>query len=908
MPSSIPLTRYAVAISLLCLPALSTPSVAYTVLHVSPRGSDSWSGTLTAPNKTGTDGPLSSLTGARDAIRRLRAAGGAMVTVRVVVAGGAYHITRPFILEPRDSGTGAAPVIYEAAKGAHPVFSGGRTIGGWRSVGGGLWKTVVPRGWGFSQLFVNGERRTRARTPNAGYFRAIGRVPVSPKPRFGGWRDFETLAFRFRQGDIKDWADKSEINVVTLHYWESCRMRIASVDTAQRVVRFTGGRNLAGWMVQDARPFYYVENLRSALDAPGEWFLDRKTGELWYKSMPGEDMRKAEVVAPTIESFIALKGEPEAGKFVEHVKLRGLAFRYADWRLEPDGHTDIQAAASVGAVVTGDGVRRCSFERCEISHVGVCGIWLRRGCTGNRIDQCEIADTGAGGIRIGEEKLSARESCRTARNTVHNCYIHGGGHVYPGAVALWIGDSPGNTVTHNEICDHQYTGVSVGWSWGYNAGGDTSNTKVEYNHIHHLGQGILYDMGGVYTLGASPNRTVSHNLIHDVYGGGVYPDEGSTRMTIEGNTLYRCLRGGIVINYGAENTLRNNILALSNLQQFYRNIPENHQSFIFENNIVYYSSGKLFQVRNDGMKESYDHNLYWNAAGQKPVFPGGLSFAEWQAKGKDPHSAIADPLFVNPSHDDFRLRPGSPAMSLGFRATDPSSIGLVGDAEWVNRPKRVKRPPFDLKHFLYTAPLRVDTGFEEVMPGGTALDAETLGESDQASVRVTDEDAASGRHSLKFVDAPGLSAEFNPHLVYHPYLSKGVARCSFSLKLGPGARFLHEWRDDDFPYNAGPSIRIEADGVLRLSGKEFMAIPRNQWVRLDITCKLGDASDGSYDVEVTLPGRPPTRFTKIPCAQRFNRLDYLAFISNAVEHTVFYVDDLTIGLQTAVPGLRTDGL
>lgn len=890
-----PSIRYAIILALLCTIIFIRPALTDTILHVAPDGNDSWTGSSAIPNESGTDGPLASLAGARDAVRRIRAEHRDTGVIRVVVSNGVYQLSEPFVLEPQDSGTGSSPVVYEAAKGAHPVFSGGRSIGGWKKSGKGLWKTTVPKGWNFSQLFINGERRTRARTPDKGYFRAEGRVPVSPKPQFGDWRDFDTLAFRFRKGDIKDWAERNDINVVTLHFWESCRMRIASVDTANDIVRFTGGKNFAGWMVQNSRPFYYVENLREALDAPGEWYLDRKTGELWYKPLPNEDIRTAKAIAPAVNRFIELKGDPENGRFIEHVTFRGLAFRYADWQLEPDGHTDIQAAVGVEAVVMGDGVRNCAFEQCEVSHIGTCGIWLRKGCTDNRIDQCEIADTGAGGIRIGEEKLSAIELCRTFGNTVNNSYIHDGGHIYPGAVALWIGDSPSNTITHNEICDHQYTGISLGWSWGYNAGGDTSNTRIEYNHIHHLGQGILYDMGGVYALGTSPDRVVSHNLIHDVYGGGIYPDEGSTQMTIEGNIIYRCLRGAIVINYGAENMIRNNILAFSNLQQFYRNIPENHPSFIFENNIVYYKTGRLFQVNNDGMKERYDNNIYWNAAGQPVTFPNGLSFSEWQAKGKDKNSIIADPGFVNPAKDDFRLTSKSPAFKMGFRATDPSTIGLMGKPEWVNRPKRIARPEFDLKYFLFTAPLHIETGFEDLLPGSTTLDAETLGESSEASVRVTDEDAASGLHSLKFIDAPGMAAEFNPHLVYHPYLYKGIAGCSFKLKLGAGTKFLHEWRDNDYPYNTGPSIRIDADGKLRLSGAEYIDIPRDQWIGIDVTCKLGKQADGTYDVKVTLPGGKQVAFDKVPCAKHFNRLDYLAFISNATEHTIFYIDDLVIG-------------
>lgn len=878
---------------------MSFPSIlmADTLLYVQKNGSDSWTGNLSIPNTQHTDGPLASLMGARNAVRRLRARQTTPGTIRVIVGSGTYQMSEPALFEPEDSGTVSWPVVYEAAKGARPVFSGGREITGWKPGSNGIWQAKVPdiagKKWDFSQLFVNGKRCIRARTPNAGYYRAVGRVPVGPNPQYGDWRDFETLAFCFKPGDIKNWSNQNDINVVTLHFWESCRMRIASVDMQKSIVRFTGGGMLAWWLTMHSRPFYYVENLKEALDAPNEWYLDRKTSTVFYKPSLGVDMKKAKVIASVLDKLLVMKGDPEHGRFIQYLKFQSLAFRYSDWHLEQDGHSDNQAARTVEASVQCDGVQNCSFEGCEISHIGTYGIWLRKGCTDNRIVQCEIADTGAGGVRIGEEGFPDAPECQTMRNTIHNSYIHDGGHIYPGAVAVWVGESPNNTITHNEICDHQYTGISVGWVWGYKDT-HTEGTTIEYNHIHHLGQGILYDMGGIYTLGPAKDRIIRFNKIHDVYGGGIYLDEGSTKSLVEGNLLYRCLRGAIVINYGSDNILRNNILANCNMQQFYRNMPENHSSFFFDRNIVYYGAGKLFDLKNEGLLESYSSNTYWMSRGEPISFPGRLSFAEWQAKGKDMNSQVADPQFVDPARDDFRLKPGSPALKMGFEPIDLSKIGLVGDSKWTRLPKLMKYPKYQLSYFLYYPPDPIFADFENLMPGATALDAETLGESDKASVRVTDEDAATGHHSLKFVDAPDLSLPFNPHLVYRPYYTSGVARCSFDLKLESGAFFQYEWRDDDSPYHTGPSINIDPSGILKLSGKEVGNLPTGKWMHFEMSCELGKAAKGAYDLTITVSGEKPLVFARVQCSNQFNRLDYMGFISNATEKTVFYLDNLSM--------------
>ena len=360
-------------------------------LHVSPNGDDAWSGTLAAPNAGRTDGPKATVIGARDEIRKQRA-GGETGSVVVTIRGGVYQMGEPLVLEPRDSN-----VAYRAADGESPVLSGGVTILGWQADGDGVWSADVPNGLAFRQLFVNGERRARARTPNDGWFTVAGKVPSQLNPATGEDVSPERTAFVYEPGSIADWESLNEIEVVVYHSWETSRLRIASVDEENHTVSFT---DPAHWPFERWGPGqrYFVENAPDALDAPGEWYLDVGVGRVRYIPLPGEDMTESEVVAPVLRRLVELRGDAAIGLPVENVTFDGLSFQHQDWELEPEGHSDPQAVVSLGAAIEVDGAANCSFERCEIARVGEHALWYRKGCRGNRVIQTHLHDIGAGGV------------------------------------------------------------------------------------------------------------------------------------------------------------------------------------------------------------------------------------------------------------------------------------------------------------------------------------------------------------------------------------------------------------------------------------------------------------------------------------------------------------------------------
>ena len=657
----------------LSIPARDDPPAPRT-FHIAPGGKDAYDGSAARP--------FASLHRARDAVRALRREqGGALKQmVTVLVAGGTYRLDAPFELTPEDSGTASCPVVYAAREKEHPILSGGRPVTGWKPAEANGRKLLsadladVREGkWRFHQLWVNGERRTRARHPNAGFLEVASLPDQPPKGgRYPGGK-----RFRFAPGDLRRWDNLQDVDVVALHLWVSVRLAVESIDEKESIVNFV--MNSRRRLVDGSKPArYFVENALELLDAPGEWYLDRKKETLYYAPAKGEKFPDAEVVAPKLPTLVRFKGEAEKGRFVEHVTLRGLTVADTEWWPARDDTCDVQAVADVPAVVHGDGMRHCALDRCTVTRASGYGVHLARGCSQNRVSHCHLHDLGAGGVKVGETAIRENRQEQTHANAVTDNHIHDVGKVFLQAVGVWVGQSYDNTIAHNHIHDLTYTGISAGWTWGYGKTLARGNI-IEKNRVHHVGQGLLSDMGGVYTLGVQPGTIIRHNVFQDIdayqYGGwGIYFDEGSTGIVAEGNLVYRTKHGGFHQHYGKDNVVRNNVFAFGKHAQVRRTRVEPHRSFTFERNVVCWKEGKLLDGNWDGDGYRFEKNLYGFADKGEVMF-SKWTLAQWREGGQDRESVLADPLFVDAEKGNFRSLEGSPISKIGFAALKVADAG-----------------------------------------------------------------------------------------------------------------------------------------------------------------------------------------------------------------------------------------
>lgn len=706
-----------------CLALLATlPLLRAADLYVSPEGNDAWSGRGPAANAARTDGPFATLERARDELRRRREAGAANEPFTVHVRAGRFALERPLRLDARDSGTATAPVVWRGYRDEHPLILGGKPIRDFVAHEGKILKADVNtqgfKGVPFRLLLCDGQQQILARYPNYDpqnpYGGGWAYVPGAPVPMYSDIPGEDKRTLHFADTDGRGWSNPTEAEVMVFprYNWWNNLVRIASLDPATRTIKLAADCSYA------IRPGdrYYVRNVREELDAPGEWYLDRAKGTLYFWPPAGANL--GTVFAPTLRTLV------ELAEGTAHVTLRGFVFEGCE-----------------GTAITMQNTRHCRVVASTIRNVGDYqgnGVSITGG-TDNGVLGCDLHHIGRSAITLagGEQR-----TLTSAGNFADNNYLHHTGLLYKQGVGVSL-TGVGQRASHNLIHDCPRFAIQF----------MGNNHLIEFNHVRHVNLETA-DTGAIYTGGrdwlGARGSVIRYNFFHDMLGyglekgkwvsphfaWGVYLDDNTGGVTVFGNIVARAVRGGIHLHNGRDNTVENNVFIESAQQQIqlsgwtdqhrywtthsptmiaaYESVQDQpawrampHMELhprdavlpdhtimagnTFSKNIVYwqnrtaaYVSARSFSFTHN----SIDRNLIWHGGaplrtGQKS--PQGDEWAAWQAAGMDRHSVIADPKFVDAAHDDYRLQPDSPAFALGFQRIPIEKIGpyASGDrASW----------------------------------------------------------------------------------------------------------------------------------------------------------------------------------------------------------------------------------
>ena len=649
-------------------------------LYVAPGGSDQSPGTRAKPFAT--------LERARDAIREMRALDAAPVGgLAVELAAGVYERAKAFELSEKDSGTRTCPVVYRAQKGAEVRLVGGRAVTGWTPVTDeGVLEKLDPaakgkvvqadlkalgitdyggvKGGGI-ELFFNDVPMTLARYPNEGFLRITGLVePGTVNVR--GTKGSKTGKFMYEGDRPARWAGERDAWVHGYWFWDWSDQRhpVESIDAAKKLLAVKPPYHGYGYRVGH---WFYGFNLLCEIDEPGEWYLDRETGVLYF--WPPSDVGKGRAVVSVVPTLVTLKD-------VSHVTLQGFTLE-----------------ACRGTAVSLSGGTHSHVVGCRIWNLGGYAVRIG-GATDSGVYGCDISATGDGGISLSG---GDRKTLTPARLYAENNHIHHYGRwnrMYKAAIHL---GGVGNRASHNLI--HNAPHMAIGF------GGN--DHVIELNEIHS----VCHESNDAGALYAGRNWTmrgtvVRHNFLHHISGFrgrgcvGVYLDDMFCGTRIVGNVFYKVTRAAF-IGGGRDCTVENNL--------FVDCRPALHIDARALGWARYHTERWVKEGRDKGIhlgipfaKPPYSTRYpeLLTILDDEPFAPKGNLVARnvsWLGRWDGVHGAARpfvtftdnmvdqDPKFADTPPRSFQLRKDSPAWKLGFKPIPVNRIGLYRDprrASW----------------------------------------------------------------------------------------------------------------------------------------------------------------------------------------------------------------------------------
>ena len=637
-------------------------------LMVSPDGDDSNPGTQEAP--------LATLAAAKE-----KAVEGATVWFWA----GTYLLEESVIFDEND----AENVTYRSVPGEEVIFTGAVAIDAWENgtINGAkaLVADVDTANWYFRSLFMDGQRLQVSTWPKEGTFQVADALDADKLADSYEWGAHG--AFYANTDEIQDFANPEDVYIRMSHWWLDQLMPISSVDPATGRIEVSRGSSRT---IQKGDPFVY-ENVREALTEPGCWYLDRGEGKLYYIPRAGETAENTVVYAPVNDMLLRFDG-------VSNIRIQGIRFENTDWDFfdgeGPGYNTEhplyqnmkyatgaYQANLGCPDVISVENSAGVSFVDCTMENISFNCIQFGVNTRDCMVEACSFRNIGGSAVVIrGENALPSA----TGDITVTGCLVSGYGQVFNQSVGIHLTYGDHCTIAGNEIKDGNYSGISAGWSWGYDPQANSHNV-IANNLIHDIGEdGLLSDLGGIYLLGCQPESVLSGNVIYNIacydYGAsGIYLDAGSSGWMIENNLVAECATQCFTTAYGKDNVVRNNIFAYGRQRGFYVGVASDVSeecALEFYRNIVVTDDAPIMEetvpmdwfVENDNLLWDYRRNTVY--CGISTKFWERTGIAGMVKAGHFEDDLVADPLFTGAENYEFVLQENSPAFGLGFRNWD----------------------------------------------------------------------------------------------------------------------------------------------------------------------------------------------------------------------------------------------
>ncbi|WP_268033489.1 right-handed parallel beta-helix repeat-containing protein [Algoriphagus sp. PAP.12] len=642
---------------------------------VSQNGSDSNFGTSEMPFLT--------IDKAKATIKSLKEEG-AKDAFSIILKEGTFYLEKPLVFGPEESGTIDSPYLIKAEKSGKVRISGGKEIVvNWKKYRGSIWVAKVPKGMEFSTLSIEGNPQIRARYPNF-------QEGVFP---YGGYAEDALSPER-----IESWKNPEGGFIHALHRgrWGGMHYKITGKNS-DGTLKYEGGlqNNRESEMHASMR---FVENIFEELDSPGEWYLDEKKSQLFFYPKEGMDISSiSKVEVSVLENLITLKGSVENP--VRHIQIDGIVFSgtvptfmkteerlmRSDWTIYRQG------------AILMDGTEDCSVSNSEFRHLGGNGIFVSNYNRKAKISGNLIEYIGGSAISfVGNpnavrspsfnyhEFVEASEMDTipgpksldyTSESLVFDNLIHDIGLIEKQVAGVQIQMAMDLRIAHNSIYNVPRAGINIGdGAWGghiieYN---DVFNSVMETgdhgafnswgrDRFWHPNRGIMDSLAAVHPdwirLDAIKTTIIRNNRFQCDHGWDIDLDDGSSNYEIYNNL---CLSGGLKLREGFYRTVYNNVLINNG---FHPHVWFKDSHDVFTRNISM-SPHKAIRVN------------FWGDKVDQNFFTSESDLEKSRTFGIEASGLSGDPQFLDAGNGDFRVKPSSPAMQLGFENFDMDEFGV----------------------------------------------------------------------------------------------------------------------------------------------------------------------------------------------------------------------------------------